>query len=147
MGFTIHSIAKNCRGGTPLLDSVSKTTLAALSVGLAVGVNLPREACAGAAVNPIQTSTYVLGKTNPITFGAGTKINVVSNIGVYGGSTASWNVSNYGSIQGLLQGIHLASSGGAVTNWGTIGATGATGVGVLLSGGAVTNHSGGSISG
>jgi hypothetical protein len=147
MDLTNQSIAQACRCGIPLLNSVSRIALAALSVGLAVGVNLPREARAGSAINPSQTSTYVLGKINPITFGAATNINVASRVGVYGGLSASWNVSNYGSIEGLAQGIHLASSGGVVTNWGTIGATGATGVGVLMSGGTVTNQSGGAITG
>ncbi len=147
MGCAANSIVRSHDGSVPLLNSASRTTLAALLLGLPLGVVLPREAQAGAAVDPIQTSTYVLGKANPITFGAGTKINAASNIGVYGGSGASWTVANYGAIRGFIQGIHLASSGSAVTNWGTIGATGATGIGVLLSGGTVTNQSGGSING
>ena len=130
---------------------MSKTTLAALSIGLALGVALPREARAGAgSVNPVQTSTYSLGTHNPITFGAGTNISAVSPsyAGVYGGSGASWTVANYGVIKGPFLGIDLASSGSTVTNWGTIGGTGAAGVGVLLqNGGTVTNRSSGSISG
>lgn len=114
----------------------------------AVGIALPDEAVAGSgAVNPVQTSTYLLGASNPITFGAATQINALSNVGVYGGSGQSWTVANYGSIQGQLDGIHLVSPGSTVTNWGTIIGSG-TSIGVLLqNGGSVTNQSGGSISG
>ena len=133
----------------PLLNSVSRTTLAALSLGLALGVALPGEARAGAGtVSPVQTSTYILGNFNPTTFGAGTNINAASPwpAGVYGGSSVPWNIVNYGAIQGSSIGIDLNTSGSTVTNWGTIG--GNAGVGVLLpNGGAVTNQSGGSISG
>jgi hypothetical protein len=101
--------------------------------------------------NPVQTSTYLLGAYNPITFGRATRIDAGSagsNVGVYGGSSTSWTVSNYGSILGLSLGIDLTSPGSTVTNWGTIGATGATGMGIALpNGGSVTNKSGGSISG
>jgi hypothetical protein len=150
LGYATDSVVQGYNGAAPLLNSVSRTTLAALSVGLALGVALPREAYAGSGVvNPNQTSMYILGTFNPITFGAGTRINAGSNVGVYGGSSVNWTVTNYGSIQGLFQGLHLASSGSTVTNWGTIGETRATaGTGVMLpNGGAVTNQSGGSISG
>ncbi len=52
MGSGTVLILRNRRGGA-LLDSVSRTTLAALSFGLALGVALPREA--GGTVNPVQT--------------------------------------------------------------------------------------------
>ena len=87
--------------GSALLNSVSRTALTTLSLGLALGVVLPREARAGAgAVSPVQTSMYVLGALNPITFGAATQINSSSLAGVYGVSSKSWSVANYGSIQG-----------------------------------------------
>jgi hypothetical protein len=148
-GFWTDSITRGRRGPDALLDSASRTTLAALSFGLALGVALPREACAGAGtVNPVQTSTYSLGTHNPTTFGAGTSINAVSpsDAGVYGGSGASWNVTNYGGIRGPSGGVELNSSGSAVTNWGTIGGNGGVGV-HFPNGGAVTNESSGSISG
>src|SRR5271163_2274586 len=135
-----------CNGRAPLLNTVSGTALTILLVDLAIGVALSPEARAGAGtVNPVQTSTYVLGTHNPTTFGAGTNINAASNMGVFGGYSSIWTVANYGSIRGSIQGIHLASSGSAVTNWGTIGGTGATAIGVLLPGGALTNESSGSI--
>ena len=107
-GFWTDSITRGRRGPDALLDSASRTTLAALSFGLALGVALPREACAGAGtVNPVQTSTYSLGTHNLTTFGAGTSINAVSpsDAGVYGGSGASWNVTNYGGIRGPSGGV------------------------------------------
>jgi hypothetical protein len=149
MGSGTDSIVRCRRGGAALLNSASTTALAALSLGLALGVALPRDALAGpGTVNPVQTSTYLLGTHNPTTFGAGTNINAVSpwNIGVYGGAGMSGNVANYGAIQGPSGGFYLKSSGSTVTNWGAIG--GNAGVGVLLpNGGTVTNQSGGSISG
>jgi fibronectin-binding autotransporter adhesin len=149
MGSGINTIARDRRGTGALLNSVSRTALAALSVGLSLGVALPSEARAGAGtVNPVQTSTYILGKYNPTTFGVGTSINAPSPwpAGLYGGSKGSWNIVNYGAIQGSSVGIDLYTSGSTVTNWGTIG--GNAGVRVLLpNGGAVTNQSGGSISG
>ncbi len=112
---------------------------------------MPGEARAGAGtVNPVQTSTYNLGTHNPTTFGAETSINAVSPsyAGVYGSAAAPWTVANYGVIQGPLVGINLASSGSTATNWGRIGGTGPTGVGIVLpNGGTVTNQSSGSISG
>ena len=62
-------------------------------------------------VSPVQTSTYVLGTYNPITFSAATQINASSNAGVYGGSSQSWTLANYGSVQGLSLGIDLESIG------------------------------------
>jgi hypothetical protein len=103
MGSGVDPIVRGRRGAAALLNSASRTTLAALSLGLALGVALPRQAHAGAGtVNPIQTSTYRLGTHNPTTFGAGTNVNAASpsNAGVYGGSSTTWNVTNYGSIQG-----------------------------------------------
>ena len=141
---------KLCFGvAAPLLNSVSTTALTAFSLGLALGVALPREACAGSgAVSPVQSSTYLLWKYNPITLGAATRIITSSMAGVYGGSSQIWTVANYGSVQGLSLGIDLNSSRSALTNWGTIGATGASGVGVLLpNGGSVANQNSGSISG
>lgn len=144
-----NSISARLGGAAPLLDSVSSTALTAFSLGLALGVALPREACAGSgAVSPVQSSTYLLGKYNPITLGAATRINTSSVAGVYGGSSQIWTVANYGSVQGLSVGIDLASSGSALTNWGVIRGTGASGLGVLLpNGGSVINQSSGSISG
>ncbi len=73
--------------GASLLNSVSRTTLAALSVGLALGVAVPCEARAGeGTVNPSQTFTYSLGTYNPTMFGAETNINAASGAG---GSTAA----------------------------------------------------------
>ncbi len=143
-----NSIALRRRGAAPLLNSVSSTALTVFSLGLALGVVLPREAFAGSGVlGPVQTSIYVLGASNPITFGAATKINSSSFAGVYGSSSKIWSVANYGSIQGRGVGIDLTSSGSTVTNWGAISGT-ANGRGVLLpNGGSVTNQSGGSISG
>ncbi len=114
MGFGTDSIVRGRRGAAALLNSVSRTSPAALSLGLALGVALPGEARAGAgAVNPVQTTTYSLGTHNPITFGAGTNINAASpsSVGVYGGSSTPWNVANYGAIQGPFLGIGLYSSG------------------------------------
>ena len=147
--FCTDSITRGHRGLAALLNSASRTTLAALAFGLALGVALPGEARARAGtVNPVQTSTYSLGTHNPTTLGAGTNINAVSpsNVGVYGGSSMPWTVTNYGRIQGPSGGFDLNSSGSTVTNWGTIG--GKAGIGVQLpNGGAVTNESSGSISG
>ena len=120
-------IMRGGRGAAGLLNSASRTTLAALSLGVALGVVLAREARAGAGtVSPVQTSTYSLGTHNPTTFGAGTNIDAVSpsNAGVYGGSTTPWNITNYGRIQGPSGGLDLTSSGSTVTNWGAIGGNG-----------------------
>ena len=126
---------------------MSRTALTTFSLGLALGVVLPREARAGAgAVSPVQTSMYVLGAFNPITFGAATQINSSSLAGVYGVSSKSWSVTNYGSIRGQW-GIDLPSSGSTVINWGAISAS-ADGTGVRLpNGGSVTNQTSGLISG
>src|SRR5271166_3696339 len=136
------------RDSAAFLNSVSSTALTAFSLGLALGVALPGEASAGSnAVSPVQSFTYLLGTFNPIDFEAATQINA-PDVGVYGGSSQSWTVANYGSIRGAVLGVRLASSGSTVTNWGTIAAMGPTGVGVHLpNGGAVTNRTGGSISG
>ena len=131
MGSGADSIVRDRRGAAALLNSASRTTWAALSLGLTLGVVLPREARADAGtVNPVQTSTYSLGTHNPTTFGAGTNINAASpaNAGVYGGSSMPWNVTNYGGIQGPSGGFYLKSSGSTVTNWGTIGGNGGLGV-------------------
>jgi F0F1-type ATP synthase membrane subunit c/vacuolar-type H+-ATPase subunit K len=89
-------------GGASLLSSVSRTTLAALTVGLALGVAAPREARAGpGTVNPSQTFTYVLGTYNPTTFGVGAGIYAASGAGVYGGSGAAWNCRQPGRHPGL----------------------------------------------
>jgi len=79
-----------------LLNSVSKTALGALLIGLAIGVALPGEARAGGVtVNPVQTTTYYLNASaNPITFGSGTNIDVALAAGVSGNSAAVWNVTN-----------------------------------------------------
>ena len=140
------SIARR-RTVTALLNTASRTTLGAASLSVVLGVALPREARAGAGVvNPVQTTMYVLGAFNPITFGAGTQIKSSSVAGVYGDSSQTWSVANYGSIQGPTLGIDLASSGSTVTNGGSI--TGTAQVGVLLkNGGSVANQSSGSISG
>src|SRR5271166_481352 len=147
MGFGTDSIVRGRRSAAALLNSVSRTSLAALSLGLALGVALPGEARAGAGtVNPVQTSTYSLGTHNPTTFGGGTNINAAtpSSVGVYGGSSTPWNVTNYGAIQGPSAGLYLRASGSTVTNWGAI--RGNAGAGIQLpNGGAVTNESGGSI--
>jgi hypothetical protein len=103
MGSGVDPIVRGRRGAAALLNSASRTTLAALSLSLALGVVPPRQARAGGGtVNPVQTSTYSLGTHNPTTFGAGTNVNAASpsNAGVYGGSSTTWNVTNYGSIQG-----------------------------------------------
>src|SRR5271156_37824 len=85
-GSETDSIVPIRRGATVLLNSVSRTTLAAFSLGLALGVALPREARAGAGVvSPVQSSMYVLGAFNPIPFGAATQIDSSSVAGVYGG--------------------------------------------------------------
>ena len=126
---------------------MSRTALTTFSLGLALGVVLPREARAGAgAVSPVQTSMYVLGALNPITLGAATQINSSWLAEVYGVPSKSWSVANYGSIQGQW-GIDLPSSGSTVSNWGAISA-GADGTGVRLpNGGSVTNQTSGLISG
>src|SRR5208337_1320567 len=94
------------RGDAAFLNSVSRTALAALTLGLALGVALPGEARAGCVVNPVQSVTYDLS-CSPITFGSTTNINAVgpSTTGVYGGPSMPWNVANYGIIQGGFQGI------------------------------------------
>src|SRR5580693_1081159 len=118
MGSGVDPIVRGRRGAAALLNSASRTTLAALSLSLALGVVPPRQARAGGGtVNPVQTSTYSLGTHNPTTFG-------------YGGSSTPWSVTNYGSIQGPSGGFDLNSAGSMVTNWGTIG--GNAGVGVHL---------------
>jgi hypothetical protein len=137
-------------GGASLLSSVSRTTLAALTVGLALGVAAPREARAGpGTVNPSQTFTYVLGTYNPTTFGVGAGIYAASGAGVYGGSGAAWNVANLGVIQGSDLGVFLKSPGSGVTNAGSISTTtGSYGQGVYLTGGGTLNNkSGGAIIG
>ncbi len=149
MGSGTDSILRDRRDDAALLNSVSRTALAALPLSLTLGVALPREARAG-TVNPVQTFMYSLGTYNPITFGAGTNIDAVSPsyAGVYGGSSTPWYVANYGSMQGWSLGIDLNPSGSTVTNGGTIVGTGPAGTGILLpNGGVVTNLSGGSISG
>ena len=90
-----------CDGRAPLLGTVSRTALALLLLDLALGVVLPSEACAGSgSANPVQTSTYLLGTFNPITFEAATQINA-ADVGVYGGLSNSWTVANYGSHPGI----------------------------------------------
>ena len=96
MGSGVDPIVRGRRGAAALLNSASRTTLAALSLSLALGVVPPRQARAGGGtVNPVQTSTYSLGTHNPTTFGAGTNINAASpsNAGVYGGSSTPWRAS------------------------------------------------------
>ena len=69
-------------------------------------------------VNPVQTTTYYLSSgSNPITFRAGTGIEVSSGsgVGVYGSSAQSWAVTNKGAISGGLYGVEL-TAGGSVTN-------------------------------
>ncbi len=76
-------------------------------------------------VNPLQTNTYDLNVVaNPITFGKKTNIDVSSGDGIYGGLAASWTVTNNGSIQGVTNGVDLASSGSTLTNTGAIAGTG-----------------------
>jgi hypothetical protein len=92
------SIVRTHGAAAALLNSASKTTLAALSLGLALGVALPREA---RAISVVQSSTYFL-ISSPVTFDSTTNIDAVgsSNAGVYGRSGMPWNVTNYGSIKG-----------------------------------------------
>jgi hypothetical protein len=140
------------RVGAALLNSVSRTALAALSLGLGLGVLLPGEARAGcpASVNSTYSSTYNL-ICSSTTFESGNVINAISPslTGVLGDSSQAWTVANYGSIQAVSVGIGLFSAGSTVTNGGTIGATATTsGEGVfLVSGGTLTNQSGGTITG
>jgi hypothetical protein len=128
-----------------LLNSVSRTALAALTMGLALGVMLPGEAHAQCVVNPVQGYTYVLSLCgNPITFGPKTNINInpfypTGMSGVANFYALVWNVTNLGNIQGWSQGpitagIFIASPGSTVTNIGTINGNGANGVGVELGG-------------
>jgi hypothetical protein len=71
------------RVGAAFLNSVSRTALAALSLGLGLGVVLPGEARAGCTVSPVQSFTYPL-ICNPTTFGSSTDISVAAGTGVYG---------------------------------------------------------------
>jgi hypothetical protein len=81
-------------------------------------------------VNPVQTNTYVLNPNyNPITFGKKTNIDVTNGDAVYGGTAASWTVTNNGSLSasgvgqsGILL-VGLAGDAGKVVNNGTISAT------------------------
>ena len=146
------SIAHRPRGGAALLNSVSRTALAAPTMGLALGVR-PAERGAGAVrVNPVQSVTYDLSSAcNPITFGPATNISPPgpSANGVYGDSSMPWNVTNNGSIQGVAQGSgyyaggSLASSGSIVTNTGTILGTGQHSIGVALSGVSIVKNNAG----
>jgi hypothetical protein len=96
-------------------------------------------------VNPVQTSSYYLNvNANPITFGAATNIDVAFVDAVFGSNAVSWNVTNYGSIQGAA-GFGLSSPGSMVTNSGTISGAG-WGV-YLTGGGTVNNENGGRIGG
>ncbi len=53
------SIAHRPRGGAALLNSVSRTALAAPTMGLALGVVLPSEARAQCTVNPVKASPTI----------------------------------------------------------------------------------------
>ena len=119
-----NSIGLRFHAYAPLLNSVSRTTLAALSFGFALGVALPHGASAG-AVSPVQTLTYTLGMLNPITLGAGTNIDAVTptppsgvgeigmNLSIYGlgdGRTRSWLAVDLGvsfATEEQLPGIDL----------------------------------------
>ena len=121
-----NALIARSRLGAALLNSVSRTALAALTVGLGLGVVLPGEARANCSFDGEQSFTYTLS-CSPTTFGSATNIVVSPDVvGVYGNSTASWTI----------------------TNSGTIGATPTGGRGVvLMNGGTVNNESIGTISG
>ena len=113
-------------GAAGLLNSVSRTTLAAFSVGVALGVALPGEARAGSgpATPPSQTTTYTLGTYNPTIFATGTSINVATGNGVYGSPGTAWIVLNYGSVSGSPVGFQLQGANSLLTNGGAIEASG-----------------------
>ncbi len=103
MDIRTNGIVRRPRVDAALLNSVSRTALAALTIGLALGVVLPGGARARCVVNPVQSVTFVLSLCgNPITFGSMTNIDPVSpsTAGVLGDSSMTWNISNYGSIRG-----------------------------------------------
>ena len=73
MDFRTNCVAGRPRVGAALLNSVSRTTLAALTMGLALAVVLPSEARAGCFFNGTQSFTYNLSCSST-TFGSGTNI-------------------------------------------------------------------------
>jgi uncharacterized protein with beta-barrel porin domain len=126
------------------MASVATRAFAFVPTALAVGVSLAGPAQAG-TVNPVQTTTYNLSPANnPITFGAGTNINVSGSDAVDGDATTQWNVTNDGRLTGQ-SGIVLQSSS-TVLSGGSI--TGTTFDGVFLAtGGSLDNQAGGVIIG
>lgn len=137
------------------MNGAAMTFLASLTAGAALGVTLPSPAQAGAVtVNPVQSTTYILNQNgNPITFGAGAKIqtNPAERFAVYGNNAASWNVTNQGIIRNTYSGtgyinhfgsgIYLKSSS-TVTNSGTITATGNYGFGIYSKSSSTVTNSG-----
>jgi hypothetical protein len=80
--------------------------------------------------NPVRTSTYDLkAGDNPITFGKKTNIDVTNGDAVYGGTAASWTVTNNGSLSasgvgqsGILL-VGISGDAGTIVNNGQISAT------------------------
>src|SRR5271166_393111 len=150
MDITTHCVVGRPRVGAALLNCVSRTALAAFTMGLALGVVLPGEARADCFFNGASSVTYNLSCSSTT---SGPLANISppgpSANGVYGNSSMPWNVTNNGSITGVAQGsgyygaVSLASSGSSVTNTGTIRANGQHSVGIGLSGvGTVSNNAG-----
>ena len=77
MDFMTNGEVRRPRVGAALLNSVSRTALAALTMGLALGVVLPSEARAGCFFNGAQSFTYVLSCSST-TFGPATNIDVTA---------------------------------------------------------------------
>ena len=126
-----------------LLAGAGARALMSASTALVLGVTLSSQAHAGpVTVNPVQTTTYNLQPSaNPITFGSGTKINASSGSGVYGGNGATWTITNYGSIgaPSFPSNAIKLNLGGAVTNQSGGVISGFQGIYIKGGPGTVTN--------
>jgi uncharacterized protein with beta-barrel porin domain len=93
----------------------------------------------------VQTTAYTLSTANnPITFGTGTNIDAGNADAVDAGASATWNVTNEGTLRGEY-GIRFGTTPATVTNSGAI--NGFDGSISFLGGGAVNNQAGGILTG
>ena len=131
------------RNRQSLLGGASRLALHIIPFAVALGVAQAQQAGAATlTVNPVQAATYNLSPgANPITFGAGTKIDTSAASGnaVYGDSSTHWTVNNAGVLKGYSNGV-LLQSPSSVTNTGTI--AGGTSSGLVIGGYATVTNSG-----